>query len=93
LRAGNDTETYAFVGLPRSARGSCCRLSPISEQATTGGGDPATTNPRRPYPIATMRSIGILASSAIAGSTLTSNFISASESRSFGRVIIFMYLQ
>jgi hypothetical protein len=45
------------------------------------------------YPIATMRSIGMRARSAIAGGTLTSNFISRSESRSFGRVIIFMYLQ
>ncbi len=44
-------------------------------------------------PIATMRSIGSLARSAISAGTLTSNFISARESRSFGRVIIFMYLQ
>ncbi len=45
------------------------------------------------YPIATIRSIGIRARSAISSGTLTSNFISRSESRSFGRVIIFMYLQ
>ena len=44
-------------------------------------------------PIATMRSIGSFAFAAISGATLTSNFISTSESRSFGRVIIFMYLQ
>ncbi len=58
--------------------------------------------PRRPgpsrlgrqlYPMATMRSIGSFAFSAISAGTLTSNFISASESRSFGSVIIFMYLQ
>lgn len=45
------------------------------------------------YPIATIRSIGIRARSAISSGTLTSNFISRSASRSFGRVIIFMYLQ
>ena len=47
----------------------------------------------RRYPIATIRSIGIRARSAISSGTLTSNFISRSASRSFGRVIIFMYLQ
>ena len=47
----------------------------------------------RRYPIATIRSIGIRARSAISSGTLTSNFMSRSASRSFGRVIIFMYLQ
>ena len=37
-----------------------------------------------------MRSIGMRARSAIAGSTLTSGLRSRSESRSFGSVIIFM---
>ena len=49
--------------------------------------------PRRSQPMATIRSIGSFARSASSGGTLTSNFISRSESRSFGRVIIFMYLQ
>ncbi len=44
-------------------------------------------------PIATMRSIGSRARSAISAGTLTSTFISRSESRTFGSVIIFMYLQ
>jgi hypothetical protein len=44
-------------------------------------------------PIATMRSIGTRARSATSSGTRTSNFISRSESRSFGSVIIFMYLQ
>lgn len=44
-------------------------------------------------PIETMRSIGRRALSARSSSTLTSNLRSRSESRSFGRVIIFMYLQ
>ena len=44
-------------------------------------------------PIATMRSIGRVARSAISGGTLTSCLKSRSESRTFGRVIIFMYLQ
>jgi len=48
---------------------------------------------RPSYPIATIRSIGIRARSAISAGTLTSNFISRNASRSFGRVIIFMYLQ
>jgi hypothetical protein len=48
---------------------------------------------RQPYPMATMRSIGSFAFSAISAGTLTSNFISTRESRSFGSVIIFMYLQ
>ena len=47
----------------------------------------------RRQPIATIRSIGIRARSAISSGTLTSNFISRRASRSFGRVIIFMYLQ
>ena len=47
----------------------------------------------RGQPIATIRSIGTFARSAISGGTLTSTFISRSESRSFGSVIIFMYLQ
>jgi len=47
----------------------------------------------RRYPIATIRSIGIRARSAISRGTATSNFISRSASRSLGRVIIFMYLQ
>jgi hypothetical protein len=41
-------------------------------------------------PIATIRSIGILASSAIRGDTLTSPVMSRRQSRSFGSVIIFM---
>ena len=45
------------------------------------------------YPIATMRSIGTRARSATSAGTLTSNFISRRLSRSFGSVIIFMYLQ
>jgi hypothetical protein len=49
---------------------------------------------RRPdQPIATMRSIGTRARSAIAGGTLTSPVMSRRQSRSFGSVIIFMYLQ
>ena len=44
-------------------------------------------------PIATIRSIGTRARSAMAGSTRTSWRMSRSESRSFGSVIIFMYLQ
>ena len=54
---------------------------------------PAGADFIRRYPIATIRSIGIRARSAISPGTLTSNFISRSASRSFGRVIIFMYLQ
>jgi hypothetical protein len=42
------------------------------------------------YPIATMRSIGTRARSAISSGTLTSCFRSRSESRSLGSVIIFM---
>ena len=45
------------------------------------------------YPIATMRSIGSRARAAISAGTLTLNFISRRASRSFGSVIIFMYLQ
>ena len=41
-------------------------------------------------PIATMRSIGRRARAAISAGTLTSYRRSRSESRSFGRVIIFM---
>jgi hypothetical protein len=44
-------------------------------------------------PIATMRSIGRRARAATASATLTSWRRSRSESRSFGSVIIFMYLQ
>jgi hypothetical protein len=44
-------------------------------------------------PMATMRSIGTRARSAIAGSTRISWRRSRRESRSFGSVIIFMYLQ
>jgi hypothetical protein len=54
---------------------------------------PAGADSIRRYPIATIRSIGIRARSAISRGTVTSNFISRSASRSFGRVIIFMYLQ
>ena len=54
---------------------------------------PTRRLPQPSYPIATMRSIGSRARSAISAGTLTSNFISRRASRSFGSVIIFMYLQ
>ena len=69
-------------------------LSQLMELLATHGcsGVTCSKGPRG-YPIATIRSIGIRASSAISAGTLTSNFISRRQSRSFGRVIIFMYLQ
>ena len=61
--------------------------------ASTPRGSVAPQPRARGQPIATIRSIGTFARSAISGGTLTSTFISRSESRSFGSVIIFMYLQ
>ena len=62
----------------------------ITRRDATSGG-PRVELGRQP--IATMRSIGTSRRSAIVAGTLTSDSSSRSESRSFGSVIIFMYLQ
>src|SRR6266511_1142891 len=82
------------------ARSPRCRPGPTS--ASVPSSCSTFMRPEKPLktrrsshtqPRATMRSIAPRARAAISGSTVTSNFQSRSESRSFSSVIIFMYLQ
>ena len=86
---GRNREGRAHLGRPHPPG----HRRPGRNTGPRGGAPGASRRPPNPYPIATMRSIGTLARSATSAGTLTSNFSSARESRSFGRVIIFMYLQ
>jgi hypothetical protein len=79
----------AISAAATAARAAAEMAGPIPRQSAAA----RTLTQKAAQPIATMRSIGSFAFAAISGSTLTSNFDSARESRSLGRVIIFMYLQ
>ena len=90
-RAGHRTE-----GEPPACPAACPRPHRDHSRGHAGSLSRAASTaapPRHRQPIATIRSIGSLARSAIWGGTLTSCFRSRRLSRTFGSVIIFMYLQ
>jgi hypothetical protein len=70
-----------------------CKQRRKHEADRLAGGAGGIAGPPGYGVIATIRSIGSRARSASAGSTFTTGFRSRSASRSFGSVIIFMYLQ
>ena len=91
---GRRAARRARAGPPRGRPHRDPRRSALALDRRGGGGaaaaDPGGARRPRSSRCFTMRSIGTRARSATAGGTLTSCFMSRSESRSFGSVIIFM---